>query len=90
MSGLVAIGDVDGVRGFVSLGIDLTPLGVASLRSLPAALAVFAYGHFEVVGVGWSVEVGGHLRFVSTPSSERCLDRKCLRGCQVPQEDSTP
>ncbi len=63
MSGPVAIGDVDGVRGFVGLGIDPTPLRVpswdiptaalvTSVSWAPTALAVLAYSCFEVVGVG--------------------------------------
>ena len=62
----VAIGNVDGVHGFVSLGVDPTPLRVPSwdiptaalLTSVswaPAALALLAYSCFEVVRVGWSV-----------------------------------
>ena len=84
--GLVAIGDVDGVRGFVGLGIDPTPLGVPSwdIPTTPTALAVLAYGCFEVVGVGGSVSAGKllgdcrsgrTLRFALTPSSARWRDR---------------
>ena len=69
LSGLVAIGDVDGVRGFIGLGIDPTPLRVPSwdipttalltrISWAPTALAVFAYSCFEVVGVGGSVSAG--------------------------------
>ena len=69
VSGPVAIGDVDGIRSFVGLGIDSTPLGIPSwdipttalLTSVswaPTALAVLVYGCFEVVGVGGSVSAG--------------------------------
>ena len=69
VSGPVAVGDVNGVRGFVGIGIDPTPLGVpswdiptatlvTSVSWAPTALVVLAYGCFKVVGVGWSVSAG--------------------------------
>ena len=50
VSSHVAIGDVNGVRGFVILGVDPTPLGVASWE-IPTDLAV-------LTGVGWSIGTG--------------------------------
>jgi len=57
--GPVAIGDVNGIHGFVSLGIDPsweipTAALVTSVSWAPEALAVLANGCFEVVGVGRS------------------------------------
>ena len=69
VSGPVTNCDIDGVRGFVGLGIDPTPLRdpswdiptaalITSVSWVPTALAVLAYSCFEVVGVGWSVSAG--------------------------------
>ena len=95
VSGPVAIGDVDGVRGFLGLGIDPTHFGVPSWDNPITALvtsvswAPTALRCSPTVALRWSglngasarvrfvgmVEVGGPLRFVSTPSSARCRDR---------------
>ena len=64
MSGPVAISDIDGVRGFVSFGVDPTALGVpswdiptaalvTSMSWAPATLAMLAYSRF--VGDGWRI-----------------------------------
>ena len=79
VSGPVAI---DGVRGFVSFGVDPTAFGVPSwdvpTTALVATLAMLAYSRF--VGDGWSlmgiVDVDSPSRFASTPSSARCRCRK--------------
>ena len=64
VSGPVAISDIDGVRGFVRLGVDPPALGVpswdvptaalvTSVSWAPATLAMLAYSCF--VGDGWSI-----------------------------------
>ena len=64
VSGPVAISDIDGVRSFVSFGVDPTAFGVqswdvptaalvTSMSSAPATLAMLAYSRF--VGDGWSI-----------------------------------
>ncbi len=64
MSGPVAISNIDGVRGFVSFGVDPTALGVpswdipaaalvTSMSMAPATLAMLACSCF--VGDGWSI-----------------------------------
>ena len=61
VSGPVAISDIDGIRGFVSFGVDPTAFGVPSwdvptaalVTSMSWAPAMLAYSRF--VGDGWSI-----------------------------------
>ncbi len=69
VSGPVAISDIDGVRGFVSFGVNPTALRVpswdvptaalvTSMSWAPATLAMLAYCRF--VGDGWRIGAGAH------------------------------
>ena len=74
VSGPVAISDIDGVRGFVRLGVDPPALGIASWDVLTAALVTsmsWMLDYSRFVGDGWSIgasALGGDGRCGWTPA----------------------